>query len=69
MDNLVTLYYGGSIKKDVFGNITFDGMHRISLIFDDQLLFSELFDRARDKLQCNSNEDAISIQRVGFSDG
>jgi hypothetical protein len=59
MDNLVILYHGGSVEKDVFGNITFDGMHRVSLVFDDPPLFSEVFGRARDELQCNSNEDAI----------
>jgi hypothetical protein len=61
----VTLYHGGSIEKDVFGNITFyDGMHGVSLIFNDRPLFSEVFDRARDELQCISSEDAISVQRV-----
>jgi hypothetical protein len=38
MDNLVTLYHGGSVEKDVFGNVTFDGMHWVSLIFDDRPL-------------------------------
>jgi hypothetical protein len=60
----MTLYYGGSIEIDEFGNVTFGGMHRVSLIFDDWLLCSELFGRARDKLQCNSNEDAISVQGI-----
>jgi hypothetical protein len=64
MDNLVTLYHGGSVEKDVFGNITFDDMHGVPLIFNDWLLFSEVFGRARDELQCISSEDAISIQGV-----
>jgi hypothetical protein len=64
MDNLVTLYYGGNIEKGVFGNITFDGMHGVSLIFNDRLLFSEVFGRARDELQCISSENAISVQGV-----
>jgi len=41
-----------------FGNVSFDGMQRVPVIFDDQPLFSELFGRARDELKCNSNEDA-----------
>jgi hypothetical protein len=45
--------------KDEFGNISFDGMHKVPLIFDDRPLFSEVFGRARDELHCNSNEDAI----------
>jgi hypothetical protein len=60
----VTLYHGGSVKEDVFGNVTFDGMHKVSLIFDDRPLFREVFGRARDELKCNSNEDAISVQGV-----
>jgi hypothetical protein len=65
MDNLVTLYHGASVENDVFGNVTFDdGMHGVSLIFNDRLLFSEVFGRARDELQCISSEDAISVQRV-----
>jgi hypothetical protein len=59
MDNIITVYYGGSIMKDEFGNISFDGMHKVPLIFDDRPLFSEVFGRARDELHCNSNEDAI----------
>jgi hypothetical protein len=76
MDNLITLYYGGSVKEDVFGNITFDGTHRVSLIFNNRPLFSEVFARARDELQCNSNENAIFVKGAftlvnwaRFSDG
>jgi hypothetical protein len=64
MDNLVTLYHGGSVEEDVFWNVTFDGMHRVFLIFNDRLLFREVFGRACDGLQCNSNEDAISVEGV-----
>jgi hypothetical protein len=64
MDNLVNLYHGGGVEEDVFGNVTFDGMHRVFLIFDDRPLFSEVFARARDELQCNSNEDTISVEGV-----
>jgi hypothetical protein len=64
MDNLLTLYHGGSVEKDVFGNITFDRMHEVSLIFNDRLLFSEVFGRAHDELQCISSEDATSVKRV-----
>jgi hypothetical protein len=64
MDNLLTLYHGGSVEKDVFGNITFDRMHEVSLIFNDRLLFSEVFGRACDELQCISSEDVISVEGV-----
>jgi hypothetical protein len=64
MDNLVILYHGGGVEKDVFGNVTFDGMHGVSLIFNDRPFFSEMFGRALDELQCMSSEDAISVQGV-----
>jgi hypothetical protein len=51
-------------KQDEFGNVSFDGMHRVPLLFDDQPLFSEVFGRAHDELQYNSNEDAISVEEV-----
>ena len=62
MDNVATLYHGGSVEEDEFGNISFVGMQRVSLMFDDRPLFSEFFGSARDELNCNSNEDGISIE-------
>ena len=64
MDNVVTLYHGGSVEEDEFGNVSFVGMQRVPVIFDDRPLFSELFGRARDELKCNSNEDAILVEGV-----
>jgi hypothetical protein len=64
MDNVVIMFHGGSVEEDEFGIVSFDGMHRVPLIFDDRPLFSEVFGRARDELQCNSNEDAISVEGV-----
>ena len=64
MDNVVTLYHGGSIEEDEFGNISFVGKQRVPVIFDDRPLFFELFDRARDELKCNSNENAILVEGV-----
>jgi hypothetical protein len=43
MDNVVTLYHGGSVEEDEFGNVSFVGMQRVPVIFDDRPLFSELF--------------------------
>jgi hypothetical protein len=62
MDNVVTMYHGGNVEQDEFGNVSFVGMHRVPLIFDDRQLFSEVFGRVHDELHCNSNENAISIQ-------
>jgi hypothetical protein len=64
MDNVVTLYHGGSMEEDEFRNASFVGMQRVPVIFDDRPLFSELFGRAHDELKCNSNEDAILVEGV-----
>ena len=52
------------MEEDEFGNVSFVGMQRVPVIFDDRPLFSELFGRARDELKCNSNEDAILVEGV-----
>ena len=62
MDNIVTLYHGGSVEEDEFGNVSFVGMQRVPMIFDDRPLFCELFGRARDELKCNSNKDDILVE-------
>ncbi|RLN39089.1 transposase related protein [Panicum miliaceum] len=64
MDNVVTVYHGGTVEEDEFGNVTFVEMQRIPLIFDERPLFIEVFGRARDEVHCNSNEDAISVEGV-----
>jgi hypothetical protein len=48
MDNVVILYHGGTVEQDEFGNVSFVGMQRVPVIFDDRPLFSELFGRARE---------------------
>jgi hypothetical protein len=64
MDNLVTLYHGGSVEKDQFGNVDFVGMQTVPLMFDERPLFSELMGSARDELKCNSNEEEILVEGV-----
>jgi hypothetical protein len=64
MDNVVTLYHGGSVEEDEFGNVSFVEMKRVPVIFDDRPQFCELMGSARDELKCNSNEDAILVEGV-----
>ena len=52
------------MEEDEFGNISFVGMQRVPLMFDDRPLFFELFGSARDELHCNSNEDVIAVEGV-----
>jgi hypothetical protein len=63
MDNVINLYYAGSVEEDEFWNVSFVGMQRVPLIFDDRPLFSELLGSARDELHFNSNDD-ISVEGV-----
>ena len=50
--------------EDEFGNVSFVGMQRVPLIFYDRPLFSELYGRAREELECTSNDDVILVEGV-----
>jgi hypothetical protein len=50
------------LEVDDYGNVSFVGMQRVPLIFDDRSSFSELFARARDEFHCYSNEEGISFE-------
>ena len=52
------------MEENEFGNVSFVGMQRVPLMFDERPLFSELFGSARDELHCNSNEDGISVDGI-----
>ena len=52
------------MEEDELWNVSFIGMQRVPLMFDDRSLFYELFDSSRDELHCNSNEDVISVEGV-----
>ena len=62
MDNVVNIFYGGSVEEDEFWNVSFVGMQRVALMFEDRPLFSELVGSARNELQCN--QDDISVDGV-----
>jgi len=64
MENVVTLYHGGSVKLDRFSNANFIGMEMVPLIFDSWPTFSELTARVRDELEWNSHEEAVPIEGV-----
>ena len=52
------------MEEDEFANVSFVGMQRVPVIFDDRPLICELFGTARDELKCNSNEDVILVEGV-----
>jgi hypothetical protein len=43
MDTLVTLYHGGSVEEDVYGNVSFDGMEKVMVMFDERPSFGQIF--------------------------
>jgi hypothetical protein len=42
MDTLVTLYHGGSVEEDVYGNVSFDGIKKVTMMFDERPSFSHI---------------------------
>jgi hypothetical protein len=36
MDTLVTLYHGGIMEEDIYGNVSFYGMKKVTVMFDER---------------------------------
>jgi hypothetical protein len=64
MDTLVTLYHGGSVEEDVYGNVSFYGMKKVIVMFDERPSFGQIFARACEEISCNLNDPRISIQSL-----
>jgi hypothetical protein len=62
MDTLVTLYHGGSVEEDVYVNVSFYGMKKVTVMFDERPSFGQIFARACEEISCNLNDTRISIQ-------
>jgi hypothetical protein len=58
----VTLYHGGSVEIDAYGNVSFDGMKIVTMLFDERPSFDNIFARACEEISCNINDPRISIQ-------
>jgi hypothetical protein len=43
MDTLVTLYHRGSVVEDVYGNVSFYGMKKVAVMFDERPSFGQIF--------------------------
>jgi hypothetical protein len=39
----VTLYHEGSAEEDVYGNFSFDGTKKVTMMFDERPSFSQIF--------------------------
>jgi hypothetical protein len=62
MDTIVTLYHEGSVEEDVYGNVSFDVMKNVTVMFDDRPSFGQIFARACEEISCNLNKPGISIE-------
>ena len=61
MDNLVSIYHGGTLERDRYGYVKFVEMQSVSLLFNEKLSFSELVARAREELHCHGADDDDGI--------
>jgi hypothetical protein len=55
----VTLYHGGSVETDVYGNVSFYGMKNVTMMFDERLSFGQIFAQASEEISCNLNDPRI----------
>uniref|UniRef100_K3YZX1 Uncharacterized protein n=1 Tax=Setaria italica TaxID=4555 RepID=K3YZX1_SETIT len=63
MENVVSIYYGGTVERDEYGCVKFVGMQCEVVIFDEKPSFSELVARAREELHCHEN-DEITVEGI-----
>jgi hypothetical protein len=61
MDTLMTLYHGGSVEQDVYENVSFYGMKKVTVVFNERPSFGPMFARACEEIICNLNDPRISI--------
>ena len=65
MDNLVTIYHGGTVESDRYGYVEFVDMQSVLVLFNDSPSFSEMVARAREELHCLSDDDdGIAVEGV-----
>jgi hypothetical protein len=63
MDNLVTIYHGGTVENDRYGYVEFVDMQSVSVLFNDRPSFSEMVARAQEELHC-LGDDVIAVDGV-----
>ena len=66
MDNLVSIYHGGTVERDHNGYVEFVEMQSVSMLFNEKPSFSELVARAREELHCHGadDEDGTAVEGV-----
>jgi hypothetical protein len=64
MDNLVTIYHGGTVERDRYGNVEFVEMHCVPMLFNDRPSLNEVIGRAREELHCPGHDVDIVVEGV-----
>jgi hypothetical protein len=64
MDNLVTIYHGGIVERDRYGNVEFVEMHCVPVLFNDRPSLNEVIRRAREELHCPGHDVDIVVEGV-----
>jgi hypothetical protein len=62
MDNLVTIYHGGTVEVDRYGYVELVDMHVVPMVFDERPSFAEMVARAREELHCHGGDDGIAVE-------
>jgi hypothetical protein len=63
MDNLVSIYYGGTVERDRYGYVELVDMQSVPVLFNERPSFSELTARAREEVHCR-RDDGIIVEGV-----
>jgi hypothetical protein len=59
MDNLVSIYHGGTVERDRYGYVEFVDMQSMPVLFNEKPSFSELVARAREEVHCHGDDGII----------
>jgi hypothetical protein len=57
MDNIVSIYHGGTVKRDRYGYVKFVDMQSMPVLFNEKPSFGELVARAQEELHCHGDDD------------
>jgi hypothetical protein len=65
MNNLVSIYHGGTVERDRYRYVEFVEMQCVPVLFNEKPSFSELVARAREELYCHGDDDDDGIAVEG----
>jgi hypothetical protein len=68
MDNLVSIYHGGSVERDRSGYVEFVDMQSVPVLFNEKPSFSELTVRVHEEVHCYGDDGTIveGVLHLGF---